>query len=60
MGETIESIDSTEEVKDPICGMTTKSPEMFISYEHQGETFYFCSENCLEKFKADPDKNIRP
>ena len=60
MGETVESIDSTEEVKDPICGMTTESPEMFISYEHQGETFYFCSEHCLGKFKADSDKYIRP
>jgi Cu+-exporting ATPase len=59
MGETAESIDATETVKDPICGMTTGSPEAFISYEHQGETFYFCSEHCLKKFKANPDKYIR-
>jgi len=60
MGETVESIDSTKEAKDPICGMTTGSPEAFISFEHRGETFYFCSEHCLEKFKTDPDKYIRP
>jgi Cu+-exporting ATPase len=60
MGETAESIDTTEEIKDPICGMTTESPEEFISYKRQGETYYFCSEHCLNKFKADPDKYIRP
>jgi Cu+-exporting ATPase len=60
MAETVEIIDSIEEVKDPVCNMTTESPEAFISYEHHGETFYFCSEHCLEKFKADPDKYIRP
>jgi len=60
MEETTVIIDSTEEVKDPVCGMTTESPEEYISYEHRGEAFYFCSEHCLEKFKTDPDKFIGP
>lgn len=55
MENAAETIDSKEEVKDPICGMTTDSPETYLSYEHQGETFYFCSRHCLEKFKDAPD-----
>ncbi|MCF8106630.1 MAG: heavy metal translocating P-type ATPase [Desulfohalobiaceae bacterium] len=48
--------ESQEAVKDPVCGMTTESPQSYFSYEHQGQTFYFCSEHCLEKFQADPEK----
>lgn len=36
---------------DPICGMSTDDAEAFIAYEHDGETDYFCSSHCLEKFK---------
>ena len=36
---------------DPICGMSTDDAEAFIAYEHDGETDYFCSRHCLEKFK---------
>ncbi|MCF8038470.1 MAG: heavy metal translocating P-type ATPase [Desulfohalobiaceae bacterium] len=48
--------ESQEAVKDPVCGMTTESPQSYFPYEHQGQTFYFCSEHCREKFKADPEK----
>jgi Cu+-exporting ATPase len=60
MKESAEKIDSTEKVKDVVCGMTTDSPKSYISHEYQGETFYFCSEHCLGKFKAEPDKYIDP
>jgi len=36
---------------DPICGMSTDDAGAFIAYEHDGETDYFCSSHCLEKFK---------
>lgn len=52
--------EATDKVKDPICGMTTESPEDYISYAYQGDTFYFCSEHCREKFKDDPDKYLQP
>ncbi len=42
------------EVLDPICGMTI-SPEDAVGHvEHDGQTYYFCSENCLDRFKANP------
>jgi Cu+-exporting ATPase len=36
---------------DPICGMTVAPETAAGKYEHAGETFYFCSKGCLEKFK---------
>jgi Cu+-exporting ATPase len=56
MEDAAETIDSKEEIKDPVSGMTTDSPEAYLSYEHRGETFYFCSRHCMEKFKDAPDK----
>ena len=47
-----------DDVTDPVCGMQTGSPEDYIPYEHDGRTVYFCSEHCLEKFKADPERYL--
>jgi len=45
-------------VVDPVCGMTTEDPGDYAAYEHEGQTYYFCSDQCLEKFKEDPGKYI--
>ena len=37
---------------DPICGMTVDTATAF-STERDGETFYFCSQHCLEKFNSE-------
>lgn len=42
--------------KDPICGMDVDPANAAGSYEYEGETYYFCSTHCLEKFKSDPAK----
>ncbi len=39
---------------DPVCGMSTENRDDFLAHDHEGETFYFCSTHCLEKFVADP------
>ncbi len=39
--------------KDPICGMTVDEATA-LRAEREGETFYFCSEHCREKFLAQP------
>ena len=44
---------------DPVCGMKVDT-EIGRSLEHAGERYYFCSQNCVEKFKANPDKYINP
>ncbi len=37
---------------DPICGMTVAPETAAGSLEHNGETIYFCSKGCLEKYQA--------
>src|SRR5215204_4157636 len=50
----------TTEVLDPVCGMTI-SPEDAVGHvKHEGHTYYFCNESCLEKFKADPKRYVEP
>ena len=43
-------------VKDPVCGMEIESEKAFAKREHEGRTFYFCSQDCVSKFDADPHK----
>ena len=43
-----------ETATDPVCGMTVEIKEGTRSRVHGGETFYFCSAGCQEKFGADP------
>jgi len=43
-------------VKDPVCGMEIDPQIAFAIREHMGQTFYFCSENCVRQFDADPHK----
>jgi Cu+-exporting ATPase len=44
--------------KDPICGMNVNPDEAAGAFEYEGETYYFCSRHCLEKFKAQPEKYL--
>ena len=40
-------------IKDPICGMTVDE-KTALHTERDGKTFYFCSDNCLQKYLAKP------
>ena len=51
-------IASTQMVKDPVCGMDVDPESAAGSYEYQGETYFFCNQFCLEKFKAEPAKYL--
>jgi Cu+-exporting ATPase len=42
-------------VRDPVCGMTVDPDAGKPTAEHDGHTYYFCSESCQKKFIADPD-----
>ena len=39
---------------DPVCGMTVDPATAAGKFDYEGETYYFCSPNCLRKFSADP------
>ncbi len=43
---------------DPVCGMeVTEDTKYHIDYS--GETYHFCSENCLHKFEAEPTQYLQ-
>ena len=45
-------------MKDPVCRMNIDKTTKFRIKENN-QTFYFCSENCLNKFKKEPIKYIK-
>jgi len=45
-------------VKDPVCDMEFEASEAAATVEHQGNTYYFCSEGCARKFQKDPDRYV--
>ncbi len=47
---------NTQSVKDPICGMMVDPQQAAGSFEYEGQTYFFCSAGCLEKFRADPER----
>ncbi|MBI3611394.1 MAG: heavy metal translocating P-type ATPase [Nitrospirae bacterium] len=45
---------------DPVCGMAVEPESAAGRHEHAGQTYYFCHESCLERFRADPEKYLHP
>ncbi|MBA3699474.1 MAG: YHS domain-containing protein [Planctomycetes bacterium] len=43
--------------KDPVCGMDVDKADC-VQESHAGKEYYFCGEECCEKFMEDPDKFI--
>ena len=41
-------------VVDPVCGMNIDSVDAAGTVDHEGKTYFFCSEACREAFQADP------
>ena len=41
-------------VHDPVCGMEIEPQSAFAKREHLGQTFYFCSQSCVDQFDKDP------
>jgi Cu+-exporting ATPase len=50
----------TDRVTDPVCGMKIDpAAAKGGSFVHAGETFYFCSPRCKEKFGAEPARYLK-
>ena len=50
--------ESTKKATDSFCLMKVNIDEKTLSYEYEGKPYYFCSENCKEQFKQDPEKYL--
>ncbi|GGI16937.1 heavy metal translocating P-type ATPase [Oxalicibacterium faecigallinarum] len=54
-----DTIDSDKPYTDPVCGMKVAAvPEKTVEYG--GKDYHFCSNRCVEKFKADPQSYLVP
>jgi len=45
-------------VTDPVCGMRIDPDDAAATAEHEGTTYYFCSEACHEAFVEDPESFV--
>ena len=54
-GKEVVSLSTPTETKalDPVCGMTVSTKDS-LSSTHDGQTYYFCSASCQDKFQRDP------
>jgi len=48
----------TKTVKDPVCGMRVDPATADAHAGHAGRTYYFCSQNCADLFKAHPTRFV--
>jgi Cu+-exporting ATPase len=46
--------------KDPVCGMNVDPTTAKYKLDHSGRSYYFCSAHCVEKFRADPQRYLKP
>ncbi len=49
---------SATAVKDLVCGMNVEPASAKHKLDLDGETYYFCSGHCLEKFRGHPDQYL--
>jgi len=48
--------DNAAQTADPVCGMKVEPSKATKMIEYEGRKIFFCSENCQNKFKNNPDK----
>lgn len=49
---------SLEMAVDPVCGMSVVKAQAAAALEHQGQTYYFCSKDCADRFSHDPGEFV--
>lgn len=42
--------------RDYVCGMEIDEKNAAATYQYKGQTYYFCSVACKNKFAEDPEK----
>ena len=43
-------------VQDPVCGIALDPHSFTVQYIHAGNTYHFCSKNCLDRFRVGPEQ----
>ena len=45
---------------DPVCGMTVSRAANKPTREHEGKSYFFCSDRCAKTFDSDPEAYLAP
>ncbi|HYS46550.1 MAG TPA: heavy metal-binding domain-containing protein, partial [Rhizomicrobium sp.] len=53
-----DDLNSSETVRDPVCGMTVDPATTKHHADHAGATYHFCSAACRAKFLGEPGKYL--
>src|SRR5688500_868876 len=59
MATTHQHGDVAAEVLDPVCRMTISPTDALWHLDHNGRTYYFFRNECLERFLQTPDALLR-
>jgi Cu+-exporting ATPase len=52
--------EAAAEVLDPVCGMMIDPADAAATYDYKGQTYYFCMQDCADRFQAEPEKYLQP
>lgn len=44
---------------DPVCGMRVNEEDAAGKVNYHGREYYFCSHECEDKFKEEPEKFVK-
>jgi P-type Cu+ transporter len=47
-----------EQVIDPVCHMKINKSDAVATEEHEGTTYYFCSQDCADSFRESPEDYV--
>jgi len=59
-GQILPTISSARLAKDPVCGMNVDPVKTSVHEVYAGKTYYFCCARCREKFRAEPERYVKP
>lgn len=46
-------------VTDPVCGMSFDSSQAVAQTMHEGQAYFFCSDECRRQFEENPDQYLQ-
>jgi len=55
----IQSTDSSERIRDPVCGMFVDPETSSYHFDFADKTYWFCCQRCLTKFSDDPRQYLQ-
>jgi YHS domain-containing protein len=44
--------------RDPVCKMDLNEKDAVATTSYKGDVFYFCSQDCKQRFDADPEQYV--